>query len=1287
MGALTPVAQRTPTTTLYYSLCEILAADDRIVGAGMIVDETRIVTCAHVIGLALMDDPNAVITAEAGHTLKIRRSYLPDQVPKKPSVVVERFYPRGANDERADIAILRLVEGEFAPGPQSRRLLPEVSINASYGEEFLALGFPSDKKRARNKIDDARYKITIATPIGWYNSVAVDTSGGPIRQGFSGGPAWSTEQGAVIGICTEADDERRSATVIPISTIVKVVNLFLLKQEVGSLPVLRERQEPIALTTLNPLRRMLDWIAPNFHYWLTCKLGVLNIPPESKAFAEEMRSLAARLRQEVERATYLPPPAREPQRDAPAGFEPLRQLIRSISEAYQGGGDSATAELSAMGRRSRPVRRLLGLLLTSPDPIILLGDPGSGKSLTLQQTAMTIAKINTGRVLPAVCIFLRLGRWSPSLAVGEITAEDVEMLVLSQAPPRLQPYLRLLADDGRLIVIFDGMDEMSRIRYLDHTAALSIYAEQNRDRIRTLFSCRISDFSPTFRHRRLVLLPFDRTHVHTYVHRQFGKSRIRVGDRQMTGAQLVESFLNPSFPVRASNPYMLHLLCLYVRDKEALPQKRIDILEYYFASSLDRETRDGARRLDKQNVFDALGELALEITYRNRGTEIARVDIDPLLRRASDPIVELARDAGILVESLNENPLVPSSIRFSNHRTQEFFAAYAIFHSNDVFDWQDKLGVPRWQETLVNLAQMGRDSGGARELVRTMDIAIESVADITDPVSRTLAEADVSERVYLAARVARDVERAPDREPLMEAIDRAVAFLAASKDAVSRASILRVIYDLPEISGEILSKLVADHSRWVAEQAQIVAAEMGGRGSSGSVADSLIAAVATGDAFYRLPAYLKMAKRTHSFGLAATASVAFFCILAQYLVFGAVGPTLGWLIHTLPQRLSLLADLAQRLGASRPLSYIADVFTMFVTVWPWYLYLQVFLSVTIVLIVLARRLQDTWLILSGFGAAMNIFPLIALCAWLNASGMTFSYLMVGILIIVLSTIVCVAIIPLFVLMVCTPFALITAAAVGIWTRSGLCAVRALAAVYSQSSSPALVRVILGVCAFFLSIATISYGIRFISGLMRWAVIDFPYVNDVFDTLISFSLYLSLVCIFLISISFLIGGRKSRFFGIVSVAIFMIWMPIIYTAIGGLIGVLIFYVAVILDMLGAFWKYVMYVILAFVTLAVVATLVFVLGKMLKAILRYIESRIGGPQNPQQWAKYFRDADPAIQPALLAAVTPKRLGLNTEEMLRLLSTLYAYAETSAVHSSIDKKRAEILAVYRHERGGEQ
>jgi hypothetical protein len=220
---------------------------------------------------------------------------------------------------------------------------------------------------------------------------------------------------------------------------------------------------------------------------------------EREEIVRHLRDLASRIEHELRQKTYLPLASREVppgpltrDKDRDPFVAPVHQVLLELVGCSQG-GDSASAQITAVNRRSRVIRNLLRTLDRSTDPLVLLGEPGSGKTMTLQQAALTLARREIQRRSPRAVLYLRLGEFHVERP-RRIGPDDVLHFVEQESPPGLRPWIRRLADAGRLVLFFDGMDEMSRDRYGDHTEALSLFAGGSS--AKTLFSCHIADFSP-----------------------------------------------------------------------------------------------------------------------------------------------------------------------------------------------------------------------------------------------------------------------------------------------------------------------------------------------------------------------------------------------------------------------------------------------------------------------------------------------------------------------------------------------------------------------------------------------------------------------------------------------------------------------------------------------------------------------------------------------------------------------------------------------------------------------
>jgi hypothetical protein len=476
-------------------------------------------------------------------------------------------------------------------------------------------------------------------------------------------------------------------------------------------------------------RFLLDRYLPSLHRFLT-NLGTLSKAPETDVLNNYLREARANIQNDIRHKTYIPLAGKEvastPLQDEPSTdpfVPPMQRAIRQVV-GRERGGDSASAQIAAVNRNSRVIRNIIHTLLHSSDPLVLLGDPGTGKTMTLQQAALLLMESEIKRVFPIITLYVRLGEFYVD---NRVTQEDVWTYVKASVAPEISPYLEDLDSSGRLIVLFDGMDEMSRERYSEHTEALSIFAAAREGRTKTLFSCRITDFSPKFIHRRLVLLPFNDDQIGEYLRRYIPSFPLRIEDRLWTLKQLVRELLRGSLPLEATNPFVLWLLCFQLQQKGSWPSSRVELLRFYIEENYRRKSED---RADEELPFPPVdraltgwSRFAYTITNQNRGAAIAVSALATENGFDVEEMIRVGKRCGVLQESLNEEE---RQIRFDHHRFQEFFTALFINQRQTEIAWLDKLDAPRWQETMVNLILMG----GGDDAIRTL---AEAIKDKVDP--------------------------------------------------------------------------------------------------------------------------------------------------------------------------------------------------------------------------------------------------------------------------------------------------------------------------------------------------------------------------------------------------------------------------------------------------------------------------------------------------------------------------------------------------------------------------
>jgi hypothetical protein len=600
------------------------------------------------------------------------------------------------------------------------------------------------------------------------------------------------------------------------------------------------------LTFPGLLRYLLDRWFPRLHHFLTITTGSLSLPRERAGLVAQLNALAATIAIDFEEKTYLPLSARTV--PTPSGamhaskdpfVAPIHQVILLLAGRFMG-GDLASPQIAAVNRRSRVVRNLLATLDSAHEPLVLLGEPGSGKTMTLQQTARLLALRESRRIFPRIVLAFRLGEF---YCDGPVGPYEVWEFVQRSTPTILRDWLTDLANHGRLALFFDGMDEMSRDRYGEHTEALSLFAAQSG--AKCLFTCRIADFNPRFLHARLVLLPFDYAHVREYLAKYISAFPLTIDGKKWTLKTLAKEIVSGRLAVEANNPFVLWLLCLYLQEKLSWPASRVELLRYYNEQNYRRKQEEWHADVTvlppADEAFAEWGRFAYVITERNRGPAIPVHDLFVGGQRdAVAKAIFAGRRCGILAESRETCEYM---IRFQHHRFQEYFTAVYIQAVQPRINWNDKLDAPRWQETIVNLVQMDGGHDVAEVLVATIR---DMVAACTDHVherggeaghesqtSRSskrivpeLAETSLGDRVELASRLVHRLGAAPYmRERILPPVQDAVALLTEHGKPTTQVKIIRACQNVPDI--DLITSLrhaLSSRIAWVRNQALIVLA-------------------------------------------------------------------------------------------------------------------------------------------------------------------------------------------------------------------------------------------------------------------------------------------------------------------------------------------------------------------------------------------------------------------------------------------------------------------------------
>ncbi|WP_293338112.1 CHASE2 domain-containing protein [Microcoleus sp. CAWBG58] len=193
------------------SVVRIYSRSGLPIGAGFLVSDKYILTCAHVVADALGEGRETVEMPEGEVTLDFP-ILAPGQQFKARVIFWQPLNPQAKFE---DIAGLEL---ESKP-PVTAQPAPLTIAKNLWGHQFKVMGFPEGQHNGAWAEGELRGRLAN----GWVQLEAVRQPGYRLEGGFSGAPVWDDRLQAVVGIAVAADifrPEVKVAFIIPTASLV-----------------------------------------------------------------------------------------------------------------------------------------------------------------------------------------------------------------------------------------------------------------------------------------------------------------------------------------------------------------------------------------------------------------------------------------------------------------------------------------------------------------------------------------------------------------------------------------------------------------------------------------------------------------------------------------------------------------------------------------------------------------------------------------------------------------------------------------------------------------------------------------------------------------------------------------------------------------------------------------------------------------------------------------------------------------------------------------------------------
>ncbi|MGB3532149.1 MAG: trypsin-like peptidase domain-containing protein, partial [Microcoleaceae cyanobacterium] len=363
--------------------------------------------------------------------------------------------------------------------------------------------------------------------------------------------------------------------------------------------------------------------------------------------------------------------------------------------------------------------------------IVVLADPGMGKSTLLKMEALTTAqqerqKLEDQQTVDRVIfpIFLRLYELAKKSAKTDAEIFDIipDLVKLNHVKTfdKIKHILEQKLQQGKCLLLLDALDEVPIEQRITLIKKLSRFTHNYPCKI--ISTSRIVGYggSPVENAKEVEIVPFSQKQTENYIQTWFNNAKEYLEDDSVSAEGLIQELKNkPQINGLAQNPLLLSLLCsLYQTKGLTLPARKAQVYEQAVNYMLSHWRSDN-QRLQKDEAYIDFKKQVLEsfayqisqegkevFTIRELRTKIKSfLETEKLIHYQTETIIkELTEDDGI-IQKLDRTG---DRYLFLHRTFQEYFTA-SYLRNQDISLTKALFWNYNQHETLTLLAGMMND--------------------------------------------------------------------------------------------------------------------------------------------------------------------------------------------------------------------------------------------------------------------------------------------------------------------------------------------------------------------------------------------------------------------------------------------------------------------------------------------------------------------------------------------------------------------------------------------------